>query len=264
MKNKYSERLFLKQVVHHLMVLIKSWYWLLIFLLRYLFNKSLVENNYKPGVTVVITSCNRPEQLKETLKSFIKYNTAQISSVVLVEDGGNDQTIEITQSFFKNITNFSGIKNPRNIGQLNSIDKAYALVDTEWIFHLEDDWEFVKSGFIEDSIKVMTENKKIIYTSLRHYGDQNGHPVKNYNSMFYQLRPFWKGVWVGFGFNPSLRRHSDYDLIGKKYGGWNKRETSIGLFYHFLGYKVLVSKTDKFYIKHTGFDCSTEDTYQKA
>jgi len=43
------------------------------------------------------------------------------------------------------------VKNPverfklKNIGQIKSIDKAYSMVDTEYIFHCEDDWEFYDS-----------------------------------------------------------------------------------------------------------------------
>ena len=40
------------------------------------------------------------------------------------------------------------IYNDVNIGQCKSIDKAYELVDTEYIFHCEDDWEFTSPNFI--------------------------------------------------------------------------------------------------------------------
>jgi hypothetical protein len=43
------------------------------------------------------------------------------------------------------------IINPRNLGQINSIDRGYSNVDTKYIFHLEDDWEFYDYGFIEKS-----------------------------------------------------------------------------------------------------------------
>ena len=32
--------------------------------------------------------------------------------------------------------------------QVPAIDQAYSLVETEWVFHCEDDWEFTKPGFI--------------------------------------------------------------------------------------------------------------------
>ena len=50
--------------------------------------------------------------------------------------------------------------NRENIGQNASIDKMYKNVNTEYIFHCEEDWEFYKSGFIEDSLKVLETQPK--------------------------------------------------------------------------------------------------------
>ena len=37
-------------------------------------------------------------------------------------------------------------------GQLRALDEAYKNVRTKWIFHSEDDWEYIKPGFIEMSM----------------------------------------------------------------------------------------------------------------
>ena len=39
------------------------------------------------------------------------------------------------------------IFNERRRGQILSIDRLYSTIDTEYIFHCEDDWEFYKKRF---------------------------------------------------------------------------------------------------------------------
>jgi hypothetical protein len=38
------------------------------------------------------------------------------------------------------------------VGQINAIDQAYAHITTPYIFHSEDDWEYLCSGFVEESL----------------------------------------------------------------------------------------------------------------
>lgn len=253
----------LQRIYNHVIVVAKTYYWLSRFLLR----KAMLQNGKKnvdlvDGVTLVITSCNRPVQLRQTINSFLRHNTFPIKQVVFVEDGGSQECISIAHEAFGSEAVY--IYNEKNIGQLNSIDKAYENVKTKYIFHLEDDWVFTKSGFIEESICWLESNKSILFVSLRSRNDQNHHPYKyNKKMCTYILKPFWKIVWVGFGFNPSLRKTSDYHLIGSCFGKWNGRETSIGLYYYLHGKRVAVP-FDEPYVIHNGWDCSTEKNYNKA
>jgi len=252
----------------HFLVIFRSWLWALRFQIRYAINFS--EYLEKIGgvvsdgdVTVVITSCNRPNQLEKTIKSFLKYNTFHVAKFIVIEDGGSEKTLLIARELLGEVGNVF-IKNSNNLGQLNSIDIAYQQVSTEFIFHLEDDWEFNRSGFIEKSINTLRSNPNYIFLSLRAMTDQNGHPFIETEGEFNYLLPFWKGVWVGFGFNPSLRKRADYIMIGSCFGGWNKRETSIGIFYYFQKKRVAVLKNNISYVNHIGGGCSTETTHKKA
>ena len=64
------------------------------------------------------------------------------------------------------------------VGQIRLIDQAYARVDTPFIFHLEDDWEFYRSGFMEKSRALLERDPKILLVQLRAWNDTNGHPFK--------------------------------------------------------------------------------------
>lgn len=252
----------------HFLVIFRSFLWALRFQIRYAMNsreylKKISEVISDGDVTVVITSCNRPNQLEKTIKSFLKFNTFPIAKFIVIEDGGSQKALMTAKDLLGEAGNVF-ILNSNNLGQLNSIDIAYQQVNTEFIFHLEDDWEFTSAGFIEKSISTLRVNPNYIFLSLRAMTDQNNHPFVESEGEFNRLLPFWKGVWVGFGFNPSLRRRADYIMIGSCFGRWNKRETSIGIFYYFHKKRVAVLKNNISYVKHTGGSCSTELTHRKA
>lgn len=266
----------IKKVLAHLYWCFVSFYWALCFYLSYKLLKIKDESNNididwydieEPEITVVLTCCARPDFLRRTLKSFKKYNTFPIKSFIVIEDGKCLETKKIVNEMLDNYeVNF--IFNDENQGQLKSIDKAYALVSTELVFHLEEDWEFTKSGFIERSLDHLKHHPDCIFLSLRRFDDQQNHPIKkgSINDDFLLLKPFWRGCWMGYGFNPSLRRMSDYrKLIGGYSSFGNLREISIGLFYYFIGMKVhVLSYNKEAYVNHPGANYSTGKKFRKA
>jgi hypothetical protein len=44
--------------------------------------------------------------------------------------------------------NLTLIETVAKIGQVNAIDKAYSYIKTPYIFHSEDDWEYLHEGFV--------------------------------------------------------------------------------------------------------------------
>ena len=107
-------------------------------------------------VTFCLTSCGRVDELEKTIDSFLKFNDYPIKDWFIIEDSGDTTIWSQIVSLNNNKWNkrFKLIFNSNNIGQNASIDKMYAKVETEYIFHCEEDWEFYKGGFIEDSLKV--------------------------------------------------------------------------------------------------------------
>ena len=191
----------------------------------YLQNKNTIEcvKYNKIGihddVTLTITSCNRPHLLERTLGSFVKYNTYPVKETYIIDDSGkvgcNDEVI----SKYKNILNIKPIYNNKNIGQIKSIDRMYSYITTKWVFHCEEDWEFLQAGFIEKSMTVFNENptEKIFTVWLRPHNNTNQHPIqydslnRGYYEMSRQFSYMWGDkllTWGGITFNPGLRRTS--------------------------------------------------------
>jgi GT2 family glycosyltransferase len=178
-------------------------------------------------VTVVFTSCGRLNLLKETVNSFLEFNTYPIEEYIIIENSGNSESIIEIKNIFKNIENINIIFNETNIGQVSSIDKAYSFVKTDYIFHCEDDWKFINYGFIEKSMDILKEIPNICNINIRKRNDgtkgsfhpTNGPFILNNGTIYHLYQQNHQGVWHGFSWNPGLRRYKDYELIKpyKKY-----------------------------------------------
>jgi hypothetical protein len=221
-------------------------------------------------VTVVLTSHNRPNELKITLSSFFKYNTYPIYKIIIIEDSGIPNCIDEAIKEIPDNVEKCIIYNEKNIGQSKSIDKAYNLVETEYIFHCEDDWEFYDYGFIEKSLEILKFNNKIFMVHLRAYKNfklfQSGHPINPliHNNLFRCLN-FYRtdncNVWYGFSFNPGLRRLKDCKAFMPYSEKGGVVEYVLSRIYYENKYVFAITLNERGYIKHIGFNNPTPRNY---
>ena len=215
------------------------------------------------SVTLVITSCNRLELLDRTIRSFETYNTYPIDKKIIIEDSGNYETYKFLKDTYG--SEFEILFNKSSLGQAASVDKAYKTVKSEYIFHCEDDWEFYRPGFIEDSflfldnfpklklvlLRSITHDYLVNHTSITFDKD----PLITHNIRAYKTKMverFKESDWVTHSYNPGLIRKSDYHLIGN-YSG--KTEAEIAMFYKELGFFSVALENDA--VLHIGWDDST-------
>jgi GT2 family glycosyltransferase len=207
-------------------------------------------------VTVVFTSCGRFGLLERTFNSFIEKNTHPIEKIIIIENSGTEGSEEKLKEIIKD-QNVELVINETNLGQVTSIDKAYNLVDTEYIFHSEDDWEFIGSGFIEKSLEVLKHDNKVTNINLRvRFDGERGsmHPLEpqayetDGGTIYHKYVIDYLNTWHGFSWNPGLRRLSDYNLI-KPYINYTN-EQGVGQKYRELGYKSAC--LEKPYCRHIG------------
>jgi len=220
-------------------------------------------------ITLVVTSCGRFDLLKRTLASFDQFNTADIREVFITEDAGDDAVrLAIPEHWLGHCTFL--INRPK-LGQLASIDLAYGLVKTPYIFHCEDDWAFYRPGFIEDSKTVLEQRPDILQVWLRNYVyDLQVHspyihlgPREMIGGVpCYPLQSD-KPEWQGFSLNPGLRRIKEYWLCapyaafeGEK--GLSRRHAQLNL-------TAVTLEGDA--VLHTGFGlhvATSEERFTKA
>ena len=131
-------------------------------------------------ITLVITSCNRLNILKQSLNSFVKFNTYPISRIVIIEDSTLISLYILkTLVIEKKISSYylKIINNKINLGQTRSTDKSYFSLKTKYLFHSEDDWRYYRFLFIEKSknlFEMYEKNifeKKLLQIWLRNYNE---------------------------------------------------------------------------------------------
>jgi hypothetical protein len=152
--------------------------------------------------------------------------------------------------------------NRPKLGQLASIDLAYEQVKTPYIFHCEDDWEFYRPGFVEDSRAILELRPEILQVWLRNYVyDLHVH------SPYIRLgaREVIGGVpcyplisdkpeWQSFSLNPGLRRLKEYRLCAP-FAGYDG-EKALSQRYAELNLTAVTLEGDA--VLHTGFGLHVE------
>ena len=234
-------------------------------------------------VCAVLTSCGRLDLLKDTLNSFILNNTTYIEDFIIIEDSGDktigEELVKLNKEKYNSM--FTIVLNEEQIGQTASIDKAYDMIKDkcDYIFHCENDWLFYKRGFIEDSMMVLESQPKVLQAWIRPKSDgilnkiepkifvlPGGIKVRRVLPASFSTgqtnedgTPRIVQNYMGFSFNPGLKRVSDYKLIGS-YKSKNE-EHLVDAFYRDNGYMVVSLSIDDNdgYVKHNGWDNRTEN-----
>lgn len=221
-------------------------------------------------VTICLTSCGRWDLLEQTLKSLSKYWDGPSCKLLVYEDnnlpsiGLIDMLFDLCQSSvgsYFDVEIYHG-----KIGQIKAIDALYRHVQTPYIFHCEDDWEFYRSGFYAASKSILESLPKASMVWIRENNDRNGHPAVGqvrataervqYQKMSDSYR---NGQWPGFSFNPGLRRLADYKAIFpdgysghaefKPKAAW-EAESKVAQAYRKAGYSAYT--TIQGFVKHIG------------
>ena len=218
----------------------------------------------KDKMSFVLTSCGRFDLLDRTLESFFKYNDYPLENIYLTEDS-------VDKSVYKKIQKKWGKKldllfNEKKKGQISTIVEAYKLVKTPYIFHCEDDWIYTRKNFIQDSLKILEYDSKIIQVWLEsqesasrldvfEYG-----PLKKYKGIGFRevyCKEGWE--WGYFSFRPGVKRMKDYNLIG----GYErfKNELDIGVCYKNHGFYTVIIENSA--VKDIGLDQTIFDPTRK-
>lgn len=224
-------------------------------------------------ITICLTSCGRFDLLEKTISSLLTYWDGNPPAAFLIhEDSGSIPprlAIELNL-FLQRHWQIQAIwTESKHRGQVHAIDTLYSQVQTPYIFHCEDDWEFYQSGFIADSKAVLEHDKDIYTVWLRHPSDRNGHPVLAgvrqtiKDVRFQEMAVNFRKSWHGMTWNPGLRRLSDYKSAGhfENFCKWDskdhiKAEIQFNEHYRKLGFKA--ATLCRGFVKHIGHINSTK------
>jgi hypothetical protein len=194
-------------------------------------------------VTLFITSCGRPNLLKTTLLSFVKYNTYPIKQVILCEDSGIQGSVDFAKDILPYPIEFC--YNKERIGQMKTIEKYIKLVETPYVFHLEDDFEFFDYGFIEHSFTILKSDNNISQVLLEDKKHEYS-KVDIGNPLCYKLYAKEEGgndFISAYSWTPSLKR-LEIALLRIPYKPWDDEYTVL-LEVNKRGYYSVVTKNIK-------------------
>ena len=194
--------------------------------------------------TVALTSCGRFDLLERTLASLLPRLEGPVAKILIIEDSGDRGVVDIVRQFDGPLGRIETIVNDPPVGQTKSIDRLYSHIETEWVFHCEDDWEFFADGFISRSFALLEEFDRLSMVSPRDtysFPSEYFHPEKMSSSgvRYCVANPTRAGPYSGLFFSPGLRRMSDYRIVGPyDQVSVTPTEDKVGRVYLGLGYRV--------------------------
>lgn len=215
----------------------------------------------KPEVTFVLTSCGRVDLLEQTIASFEKHNTYPIKRGIITEDSCDPDVYARVKDLLGD--RYEVWCNDHKKGQIASIVDAYDSIDTDYVFHCEDDWNFFKDGFVEEALAILNSDPMITQVMLRrpealsqHFAFGDLQEVGGYR--FRRITPKDPFEWGYFSFNPGLKRMSDYHKV--RYDGC-LCELDINLRYRDAGYYCVIAEESG--VEHLGDGRSLPDPTAK-
>lgn len=214
----------------------------------------------RPTVSAVVTSCQRFDLLEKTLTSFLEQNDYPLEELIVIEDS-DDRGIYGIEPLLEGIRHRI-IFNGKNIGQIASIDKAYADIASDYIFHMEDDWLFTRKGFISRAVEILEQEPQVIMALVRDDADMPRYirSLKTHRAgaASYKLAfPELHFRWHTFSFNPGLLRTEDYKVIT---GGYATIGDEMAISHHYKARKQDMAWLIDGGVRHTGGERSTYGT----
>lgn len=202
------------------------------------------------NVTLVLTSCNRLDLLKKTIGSIPKEILSKIPKKILVDDSANLECFSVLKKENESgyLVGWTLLLNEEKLGQAGSIDRAYSKVETDYVFHCEDDWIFDEFDFVKPSLQILEKYDNLVQVTFR---KDSPHPTHDEiyevgDLSFKVLIPGYNG-WPGFTYNPNIFRFSAYKQLGTCVG---MSEKDVGIFYKNLG--LYTAALEKRVVSHLG------------
>lgn len=138
-------------------------------------------------VSVIITSYNYADYIKETIESVIK-QTYTNWELIIVDDGSTDNSVEIIKSYMERDSRIKLFQHPngKNRGLSASLKLGIKEASGEWVAFLESD-DFFAPDSLEKKLEAIKENSQIdlLFTGLEMFGDDD--KIKALNKHFDEI-----------------------------------------------------------------------------
>lgn len=119
----------------------------------------------KPSFSVIIPVYNRAFFIERCLKSVEMYLEVGSFEVILVDDGSNDNSVNIIKNFIKKKAEYRLISLPNNMGVNTARNAAMAVATGDWLIFLDSDDELCIDG--ADMKKILSKLQDFNLVSFR-------------------------------------------------------------------------------------------------
>ena len=240
-------------------------------------------------VTVTMTSCKRLDLFKKTVNSFLQcvLDKHHIKEWIVVDDNSSEEDRQEMKSLYPFIKFIYKTKEQK--GHANSMNILRGLVNTKYVFHLEDDWTFFYNDQYLSKCLLILESASEAGQCLinRAYGEreccwdiETGKEIF-VNGLLYYIHSYNElsnykncNYWPHYSLRPGMMKTE----VWKEIGEYNKNSDHFEMEYAFRyvkKYKTLF--LDSIYSYHTGrctferdnkdiknaYDLNDEDQFMK-
>ena len=162
-------------------------------------------------VSVILTSYNYSQYLKDTINSVLKQNYRDWEMIV-VDDGSTDNSVDIIMEFVNSDGRIKLIRNYVNQGLAKSIQTGLLAACGEWITFLESD-DLWKEDYLEKKLKIADKYSctGFIYNKVEFFGENAAAASKKFEKIIERSnnRQFPADMFYSFGYeNPVLTMSS--------------------------------------------------------
>jgi hypothetical protein len=164
-------------------------------------------------LSVALTSCGRFDLLETTLASFLDHFVAP--RILIGEDA--ERPAEAAAFAYRH-PEVEMRANPTKLGQMRSIDSLYAAIETPYVLHLEDDWEFTAGTDLAGVMDFLQARDDISVCAVgyrldpRFRASAKTQTHRGMNYLVWDLDAHPK--WFSYSFNPSVARLSMWRELG--------------------------------------------------
>lgn len=175
-------------------------------------------SRYRHDVTATMTTCNRLDLTIVTLSTLFKYNRG-VKRVLVNVDCYNRTFVNTLDRIFGeriHLFNSTSTNKIRQKRLMDNLRQLTSMVDTPWWFHCEDDWEFYRHGFVDDSISTLSHSNVYMIIGRKPNGFK---PFVDYwiddNHGVLRRNAGPGGVFTSYTANPAVLKTVDvHRLIG--------------------------------------------------
>lgn len=156
---------------------------------------------------VLIMGSSRPDLLKITYNFFKKYIIYQDTDVKfwMHEDFTFPADSEKSVAWAESM-NIKVIKSFPKIGLGYAMDRMFKLIDSDYLFYLQDDWEFERPVELDRLLWTMDKNEKINCITFNKY--KNGEDNTGFEHTNYEYDGLQLSIYPGWQFLPGIWRMS--------------------------------------------------------